>query len=154
MAINLPVPIIDFYLHPPVGSLLPILDENGPFSGNSTLTQWREGPGPIFTDHAVSASYGVMLTLNGVLPIKWGFTQGWSSPDGQSDESQYDPPFAQLAIQHQFAGGLWVTTQLEVVVSPVFSIRWTEALPGRIGLKVAPLLAFDLHYFVLGIPGP
>ena len=146
---NPPTGIIDAFIRPPIGLLTPSLDENGPYSGNRTLTTWSQGPGPVFTSRPVSQSYGVILQLSGAIPIGWGFVDGWRSDDGQYDESRYDPPLAQLVAQHRFTNGVYITTNNEVVAGFPFQVLWNVAFPGRIGLRVAPHLAFDLFYLIL-----
>lgn len=140
------VGIIQLYLHPPIGLLQPHLDYYGPFTGNVTRTQWSRTAGPIYTPVDVSATYGVELQLNGGIPAGYGTTIGWVSPDGQYEESDYDQRLVQLVVQHQFPGGAWVTTQrVDIHVFPRV-VLWDVSLPGRLGLLVAPGLAFDLFF--------
>lgn len=140
--------LIDFYLHPPIGRMEPRLDYLGPYEGNVTLLTWSSTPGPIYTTMPVSATYGVQLQLAGVMPIAWGYDLGWVSDDGQYDEATYDPPLGQLVVQHQFPSGSWLTTQREVVASYPTVVLWQESLPGRLGLRTAPGISFDLFYLV------
>jgi hypothetical protein len=140
------VGIIEFYLHPPIGLLTPHIDFHGPYSGNRTVTVWSDTAGPVYHDQPVSATYGVQVQLNGPIPIGYGFETGWVSDDGQYDESRYFTRLVQLIVQHQFAGGAWITTQkLDVHTFPVV-LLWDISLPGRIGLLVAPGLEFDLFF--------
>jgi hypothetical protein len=143
---DVPVGIIDTILHPPIGVLIPRLDYHGPYEGNVTVTEFSTTPGPIFTDIDVRASYGVVVQLNGAIPAGFGFTNGWVSDDTLYDEAIYDVRLLQLVVQHQFSGGAWVSTQVENIYSFPKVILWTEALPGRVGLLVAPGLAFDLLF--------
>lgn len=140
--------LIDFYLHPPIGLLTLELDRHGPHTGNKDITQWSSTPGPIFTNHPVSASYGIYVQLNGLIFPTFGYETGWVSADGQYDEARYENRLAQVVIQHQFVGGAWVTTQLLDVHSVPRCIFWDVALPGRIGLLTAPGLSFDFFFLV------
>lgn len=146
--IDLATGLIDFYLHPPIGRLEPRLDYYGPYQGNVTLLKWAPFPGPLFGELDVSATYGVQLQLAGAIPAAWGYDLGWVSDDGQYDEAIYDPPLAQLVIQHQFPTGSWLTTQREVIASFPTVVMWQESLPGRLGLRTAPGISFDLFYLV------
>lgn len=141
--------LIDFINAPPLGLLAAHLDFFGPYSGNVTVSQWSRTPGPIFETIDVSNSFGVLWQLNGPIPTHWSFTTGWVSDDGQNDESTYRPRLAQLNVQHQLLSGGWVTTQrVEVNSFPGF-MRWDEALPGRLGLLVAPHIALDLFFLLI-----
>jgi hypothetical protein len=147
---TIPQGIIDTILHPPIGVLQPFLDYFGPYSGVQTLTQWSSTAGPIYTPLPVGDTYGAIVQLNGPIPIGWGFTNGWFSPDGQYDEAIYENRLLQFVVQHQFLGGTWVTTQMVEIVSIPTVVLWSEAIPGRIGLLAAPGLSFDLFYLLVG----
>lgn len=142
--------LIDFLLHPPLGLMNPRLDYLGPYSGNVTLTQYSVTPGPVFEYHQVRDSYGILVQLNGPIPTKWGYEIGWYSDDGQYDESQFWPPLAQIVIQHQFLGGAWVTSQMDVVRSFPQLVLWQQSLPGRVGLSIAPGITLDIFYLSTG----
>lgn len=141
--------VIDFFLHPPLGVLTQRLDYFGPYSGNVTRTQYSSTPGPIFTPIGVNLTFGVIVQLNGAIPAGWGYTSGWEDPLGLLDENMYDERLCQLVVQHQLIGGAWITTQLLEVRSFPRLIMWEVAFPGRIGLLVAPGLAFDLFYLTV-----
>lgn len=144
-----PTGLIDFFVHPPIGALSMALDENGPYTGLHTLTQWAQGPGPVFTMRPVSQSFGVMVQLSGTIPVTWGFTNGWVSDDGQYDESEYMPPLGQLVAQHRLLSGQWVTTNKLTISSFPVTTLWNEAFPGRVGLLTAPRIALELFYLYL-----
>lgn len=141
--------LISYLTHPPVGLLEPRLDGFGPHQGNKTLTTWSSTLPPIVTTLPVARSYGVIVQLEGALPPKWSFNQGWVSDDGQYEESVFFPPIAQLVAQHQFPTGSWVSTTVVAVDRFPMMVLWNEAFPGRLGLRVAPLLAVDLFFLVL-----
>lgn len=141
--------VIDLFLHPPLGVLATHLDYFGPYTNERTLTQWSLTPGPVFTPINVSESYGVLLRLNGAIPAGLGATDGWTSPDGQDDEASYEIRLVQIAVQHQLLTGAWVTSQLVNVNTLKRLVLWDTALPGRIGLLVAPGIAFDLFYLLV-----
>ena len=138
--------LIDFLLHPPYSALQPNLDYLGPYTLNNTLTTWSITPGPVFLTRDVRESYGVMMIVNGSIPPNWGFSLGWYSDDGLYDEASFDPPLAQLVVQHQFPTGAWITTQRAEMRTTTTALLWDVALPGRLGLRVAPNLAVDLFY--------
>jgi len=146
---DISVGVIDQFLHPPIGALSPHLDYHGPYSGLETITQWSITAGPVFTDIPVANTFGVMLNINGAIPAGWGFTNGWVSPDTLYDEAIYDERICQLVIQHQFLSGAWISTQIVEVHSFPIAIVWDIALPGRVGLLVAPGLAVDLFFLMV-----
>jgi hypothetical protein len=142
---ELPIPIGEQFLHPPIGVLAPFLDWRGPYAGNLTITHRHDGP-------PIGNTFGVMWQFNGIIPIGWGFENGWVSDDGQYEQSTYETRLFQLVVQHQFRSGVWTTTQL---IEPMYApgaAMWEVALPGRLGLLVAPGIRIDLYY--LGIPFP
>lgn len=141
--------LVDLLFHPPLGIVSTALDHFGPYTaGSHELVNfgWDQG---VITPRPVSQTVGVIAQLNGAIPQGWGFTTGWVSNDGQSDESSYNPALAQLVTQHRLPNGLWVTTQrVEIDRFPVM-LMWEQAAPGRVGLLVAPHLAFDLIYLIV-----
>lgn len=144
------VGIIQPLLHPPLGFLTTHLDGHGPYSGNVELSVWSSTVGPIYTDLNVSDTFGVYVTINGSIPAGWGFITGWVSDDAQYDEAIYEERLAQIVVQHQLLSGLWVSTQIVELRSFPHAVLWDTALPGRIGLLVAPGLAVDLFYLLVG----
>ena len=152
---SLPAPptgLIDFFLHPPVKLLNPWLDGYGPYTGNVTLTKFSSTLPPVYTDHPVMDSYGLMLLPNGAIPLNLGFRQGWVSADGQYEESIFDEPLGQIVVQHQFLSGAYATTQREWIQTFPFFLWWNNALPARIGLLTMPSVAFDFFYLRTGTP--
>lgn len=140
--------LVDFVLHPPIGLLTPTLDGRGPYMGNVTRATWSTTLGPVFTDRPVSSSFGVQLLPHGAIPPRWGSRSGWVSDDGQYDQTVYVPAVAQLVVQHQFPNGAWASTQVVTIDSFPLVVLWEIALPGRIGLLVAPGWALDLFYLL------
>lgn len=118
------------------------LDLAGPYgSGSHTLTTWDNAG----VTTAVSDTYGVMVQFNGAIPPKLGLQPGYS--DGVLiDADVFEARIAQLVIQHQTLSGAWLITQLVDLFVLPFTIRWSEALPGRVGLFVSPFVAVDLFY--------
>jgi hypothetical protein len=147
--VDIQVPIGDQFLHPPLGLLRPHLDYHGPYSGNVTRTVWSDTPGPVFSDLPVSESFGVVIQLNGAIPAGYGLTLGWESPDTLYSADEYEIRLLQLVVQHQFISGAWTTSQLVSVNSFPTTVLWSVALPGRLGLYVAPGLAFDLFFLLV-----
>lgn len=142
---TVPQSLIDFATSPPIGVLNTHLDGNGPYSsGSHTLTTWLD----IATTRNVSDTYGVQIQFNGAIPPKLGLRPGYD--DGSlvvMDE--FDMRLVQLVVQHQYLSGVWAVTQLEDIHALPLVFRWTEALPGRIGLYVSPLIAVDLFYLLV-----
>lgn len=141
--------LTSYLTHPPLGLLDPRRDEFGPHTGNKTITTWSSTLAPITTPLPVSRSYGVIAQLEGPLPSSWSFDQGWVSDDGQSEESIYFPPLAQLVAQHRFFNGAWTSTTVASVDRFPMLILWQEAFPGRLGLRTSPGIAIDLFFLVL-----
>lgn len=135
--------IIDFALSPPIGVMNLHLDGAGPYGpGSHTLTTWLNSG--VLTN--VSDTYGVMVQFNGSIPPFLGLNIGYS--DGAlivADE--FVNRLCQVVVQHQTLSGAWVVTQLSDLNVLPFAMRWEEALPGRVGLYVAPHINVDLFYF-------
>lgn len=145
----LPTGIAELLFHPPISALATARDQFGPYqAGSHELVNWGWDNG-VITPRLVSQTVGVIVQLSGSIPIGWGFRQGWVSNDGQSDESSYEPPLAQLVTQHQLRDGSWITTQRAIVDGFPRQLLWEVAAPGRVGLFVAPRLAFDLFYYIV-----
>jgi len=126
----------------PLGFLTNSIDLLGPYGpGNHTLTQWKDGA----LTRNVSDTFGVIVQINGAIAPKLGRQVGYS--DGVAvDTTYFEDRIVQVVVQHQLATGAWVVTQiLDVFYFPVLT-RWTEDLPGRIGLYVAPTWHIDLLY--------
>lgn len=143
--VSLPQGIIDFATAPPIGVLNDHLDSAGPYgAGQHTLTTWING-GVLST---VSDTYGVRLNFNGAIPPYLGRTLGYDD-GGLIVMDEYQNRLVQLVVQHQFLSGVWTVTQLEDIFTMPLTFRWSEALPGRIGLYVAPSIAVDLFYLLV-----
>lgn len=144
--------VIDQFVHLPIGMSDYSLDTGGPYTGNVTLTSWsHDGPAPSPTP--IARSMGAIVRVRGIVPEGWGFSRGWDPGDGGSSESYYDPPLAQLVVQHQFPTGGWLTTQTLEVVTLTTLMQWAVALPGRLGVLTAPGIHVDF-LFVIPIGGP
>ena len=142
--------LIDFFLHPPIGAMGMHLDNYGPYSGNVQLTSWSSTPGPVYTPLPVSNTFGAVIQLNGAIPAGYGYTLGWYDTLALYSEDRYDERLVQVVVQHQLLSGSWLSTQVMDVHSFPTFILWDVALPGRIGLYVAPGLSFDLFYLLVG----
>jgi len=133
--------IIDFALHPPVGSLAPNLDTGGPYpAGSHTLLNFS-GSRP------VADSYGVIVIATSI-GVYYGKQVGYVSGDGQVDGYVWEGMLAQVVPQHQMVGGAWVATQTVPIVNGKQLVTWDEAFPGRLGLWVAPSVQVDLYYLL------
>jgi hypothetical protein len=143
------VGLVDLLFHPPLGVLAPYLDYHGPFYGYYTFTVWGSTPGPTIIDRTVGDTFGLIVSVNGSIPTGLGFTNGWISSDLNYDESRYDERLAQIVVQHQFASGGWVTTQVANVHTIPALVMWETALPGRIGLLTSPAVEIDMYYLMV-----
>ena len=132
--------IIDFALHPPLGLMSPTLGAFGPYSGTGTITA--------FGGRAVSNTFGVLTALAAVA-AGYGYTVGWVSEDGNSDENIYEDMLGQVVVQHQLLSGAWVTTQLREIRTVKSCILWDVALPGRLGYYLLPGVTLDLSPLTL-----
>jgi hypothetical protein len=134
--------IIDFATSPPIGILVPLLDGNGPYtSGIHTLTSWDDSG----TTRSVSDTYGVQINFNGSIPPKLGLVPGYDD-GGLIVADTFDLRLVQLVVMHQFLTGPWTITQIEGIHTLPLTLRWQEALPGKIGLYVLPGIAVDLFF--------
>ncbi len=137
--------IIDTALHPPLGLLTNLLDGNGPYgAGNHELTTWLDGA----TVRNVSDTFGALVIFNGAIPPKLGRTPGFSPSTGVFDGEVFEDRLIQVVVQHQLLLGLggFVTTNIFDLHAIASLILWSEALPGRLGLYVAPGCSFDLQF--------
>lgn len=137
--------IIDFALAPPLGVLNAHLDGNGPYgAGNHSLTQWLNS-GSLSN---VSDTYGVVVQFNGAIPPHLGLTFGFDD-GGTIQMDLFEHRLVQLVALHQLLSGTWVPSQVEELNALPFLIRWSEALPGKVGLYVAPNISVDLYYLLV-----
>lgn len=136
------VGIIQGLTNVPIGLLQTKLDHNGPFGfGNHTLTTWLDGG----TVRNVSDTFGVVVQINGAIAPKLGKRLGYD--DGVVvNTDRFDLRIVQVVQMHQDLSGAWLVTQLEDVDYAPFMMRWTEDLPGRLGLYVSPTWSIDLFF--------
>jgi hypothetical protein len=144
---TLPQALIDYAFSPPLGNLNPHLDTAGPYAGGiHTLPTWTPAG---FAPQPIADTFGVEVQFNGAIPPHLGLTLGYSD-GGVIVTDVFDLTLVQLVVQHQFLGGAWAVTQLlDIHVLPTF-MRWAEALPGRLGLRVLPGISVDLFYLRIG----
>jgi hypothetical protein len=136
------VGIIDVISHLPIGTLTPLLDADGPFTaGNHALTTWHDG----ITIRNVSDSFGVIAQVNGAIAPKLGRAIGFDD-GGTVNLDLFEERIVQIAALHQLLGGAWIGTSVDEVFYLPYLIRWAEALPGKLGLYVAPTWAIDLYF--------
>jgi len=93
----------------------------------------------------VSDSFGCIVQFSGTIPPFLGFTVGGT--DGllvSGDE--WELRIVQILVLHQLFGGSWVTSQWADVDMLPWTMRWTEALPGKVVLYVSPSLAVDIFF--------
>ena len=144
---GVPTGVIDTILHPPVGTLTNKLDTNGPYTaGSHTISTWNDSG----TARNVSNTFGMIAVVNGAIPTHWGRELGWDDPITAFGGTYYQGRVLQVVVQHQLLLGLggYVDTQIEDVFQAAKIMTWNEALPGRIGLYVAPGWSFDLQFLM------
>lgn len=126
----------------PIGLLQTKLDGNGPYTfGSHTLTNWLDGA----VSRAVSDTWGVVVQINGAIAPELGRVIGYD--DGVVlNADEFDMRIVQVVQQHQDLSGAWLVTQLVDCFYAPQMMRWTEDLPGRLGLYVSPTWAIDLFF--------
>lgn len=136
--------IIDFAFSPPIGILNPFLDGNGPYGfGQHSLTTWLDGA----TTRNVSNTFGVQLQFNGAIAPELGLVPGFDD-GGLIVADTFDMRLVQVVALHQYLSGAWTITQIEDIHVLPLTIRWQEALPGKLGLYVSPTVAVDLFFLL------
>jgi hypothetical protein len=138
--------LIDFALSPPIGVLNAHLDGAGPYGpGNHILTTWDNSG----TTSDVNDTFGVVVQFNGAIPPELGLRIGFDD-GGLVVLDEFADRLVQLVVLHQLLSGAWVATQVEDLHSLPFMVRWSEALPGKLGLYVLPHVSVDLFYLLVG----
>jgi hypothetical protein len=134
--------IIDFALAPPIGVLNGHLDGNGPYTaGQHLLTTWLDGA----TSRAVADTFGVLVSFGATPPAKLGLVPGFDD-GGSIALDEFDMRLVQVVVMHQLLIGTWIPTQVLDIFAVPAMIRWSEALPGRLGLYVSPTISIDLAF--------
>lgn len=145
--VGVPVNIIQQFLHPPVGTLTNKLDGNGPYGpGAHTISTWDDGG----SSRDVDDTFGAIAIVNGSIPVNWGYTLGWNDPITAAGGTYYQSRVLQVVVQHQLLLGLggWIDTETFDLNRAFNLMLWSEALPGRLGLYVAPGWSFDLQFLM------
>lgn len=140
--------VIDQFVHAPLGGLVNQLDGNGPFaSGDHTITDWKKGG---LSGVPLAVTYGVLVIINGAIPLYWGSVLGATLGGGTPFNGElWQPRIAQLVVQHQLnvlGGGPFITTQIVECHTTGTLVLWDIALPGKLGLYVAPGISVDLQF--------
>ena len=153
----MPVPtgVAQFLVTPPLSTLRPVLDENGPYApGDHTITDFlTSGVGllPAGT-WGIGGTYGVLVQLSGAIPSTWGFSKGYDSggPVGIEGNYYYNR-FAQVVIMHQVIGGAYVTIQIEDIhyIQQYVPTIFIPLGGDRMGLHVTPDVSVDLFFMCL-----
>lgn len=148
----LPTGVIDTLAMPPLGLLQPILDTGGPYyAGNNERDTFTTTGGVLLPagTYSVTGTYGVVVVVNGAIPVTWGYELGFSSGGAIGSEGvRYDNRICQLVQLHQLFTGVYVATQyLDVHYLPQMML-WPFRLGGgdRLGVYVSPDIAVDLYY--------
>ncbi len=136
------VGIIDQISSLPIGVLQPVLNADGPFAaGNHIISTWHDGA----TLRNVSDSFGVILQVNGAIAPQLGRTIGFDD-GGVVNLDEFELRIVQAAAVHQMFGGSWVATQVADVSYLPYLMRWAEAVPGKLGLYIAPTWHIDTYF--------
>ena len=145
-----PGSVIDQFLHPPLGLLNPVLDENGPYGpGSSTRSNFTTSGSFLLPagTYDVSGTYGVIAVVNGAIPAVAGFAAGWDDVGYPLTSAiRYDDRFCQINVIHTLLSGVAVITQQFELFHLSDFITWDVALPAVIGIWVNPFMAIDLYY--------
>jgi hypothetical protein len=150
----MPVPtsVIDSIAFPPLGSLNPVLDTNGPYgAGDHTLTTFTTSGAFLLPagTYQVHGTYGVIVVLNGALPPSWGYDIGYDSGGALGGEGfRYHNRFCQLVPMHQVLSGFYLPLEYFDVHHIPDSILWPFRLIGgdTLGVHVSPGVAVDLFF--------
>jgi hypothetical protein len=144
------VGVVDQFLHPPLGLLNPVLDENGPYGpGSSTRSNFLTSGAFLLPagTYSVSGTYGVIAVVNGAIPPTAGFANGWDDVGYPLTSGiRYDDRFCQINVIHTLLSGVAVITQQFDLFMLSDFITWNVALPAVIGIWVNPFMAIDLYY--------
>jgi hypothetical protein len=126
----------------PIGVLKTKLDANGPYAfGSHTLTTWQDGA----LTRSVSDTWGVVVQVNGAIAPELGKVLGYD--DGVVvNADEFETRIVQVVQMHQDLSGAWLITRLADCFWAPQMIRWSEDLPGRIGLYVSPTWSVDLFF--------
>src|SRR6476661_5596559 len=107
----MPVPAsaIDILAYPPIGTLNPVLDDNGPYTfGDHTFTTFHTAGAFLLPagTYQVHGTYGCIVRPNGEIPITWGYRIGYDSGGAVGFEGwEYENRFAQIVVMHQLLSG-------------------------------------------------
>lgn len=135
------VQIIDTIATVPLGLLQPMLDTNGPFTGNNIRDTWGHGG----VTYNIADSFGCILQVSGAIAPHLGRTFGVDD-GGAIVLDQFEDRIVQAAAIHQLFGGSYVASQVVDCFYLPTLIRWAETLPGRLGLYVSPTWAVDVYF--------
>ena len=153
---TVPTGVGSVIISPPLALLRPILDEHGPFTtGDYTITDFltttSHGLLPAGT-WPIGGTYGVVLQVNGAIPITWGYDIGYDSGGALGAEGWvYHERFCQLVVMHEAIGGAFLTvgiTELHEIQRYV-PLSWIPVGGDRLGLHVEPGVAVDLFFMCL-----
>lgn len=150
-----PTGVIDLLAFPPVGSLNPVLDTDGPYAaGDWQLTQFSTTGAFILPagSYQIHGTYGVIVQPVGAIPPTWGYSLGFDSGGAIGAEGwRYYNRFAQLVVQHQVLGGYYATVDSVEIHTLSQLIIWPFRLIGgdQLGLNVSPGITVDLYYLCL-----
>jgi len=146
------VDIIDTVTSPPFSTLQHVRDTGGPYgAGNHTLSSFTTDGAFLLPagTYDVGGTYGVIVRVDGTIPVKEGFKIGWSDPLSVYDESVWQHPICQVIQQHFLPlTSTYVTTTLEWCNRLETYIQWQVLLGSgaRVGLHVEPNWSVDLFY--------
>lgn len=146
------VDIIDALSAPPLASLQQVLDTGGPYGpGDHTLTQFTTTGGFLLPagTYGVSGTYGVIVTVNGLIPPHAGFSIGWNDVLFLASGDVYEDRIAQVCLLHTLpiTGASVITEMVDInLVTQLVTWPLLIGTPATIGLHVEPNWHVDLFY--------
>lgn len=148
-----PTGIVDVLSTPPLSLLQQVLDTGGPYAaGDHTLTTFTTGGAFLLPagTYDVGGTYGIMVVVNGAIPVHWGYTIGWDGGVGPVfDGFVYENRIAQVNLQRQLPiSGAWATTEIFDTHAIAALFLWPVVIgsAARIGLHVQVGIAVDVFY--------
>lgn len=131
--------VVEQFIHPPLGVLGLHLDARGPFTAGSTTFSTWDGV------ESVSNTFGA-LVIPAAIPAEWGRIPRYIDAGLNVETAEYEDGWGQIVAMHQFISGAWVADQQRVLYQLRELELWESALPGRVGLWLAPGWEADIYW--------
>lgn len=127
------VPIIELFLHPPVGLLRRELIAGGPFTGLNGFQRIR---GPLNVD-----AYGVRWLITS-FPAGYGVTPS-------AGQNFFDRTVMNIAVRHQLLDGEIVVTDERFERSATGQLLFAESFPYIVDMFGAPGVSYNAWWLVI-----